>query len=488
MKIDKQYMKHVMLFLAFSSIIAIQSLYSQPAAQLNSSDILFGLEKLNTVGSVLYIAAHPDDENTRLLAWLSKEKKLRTAYLSVTRGDGGQNLIGNEKGDALGLIRTQELLAARRADGAEQYFTRAVDFGYSKNPEETFSHWNRDSILSDMVWVIRKFKPDVIICRFPTTGEGGHGHHTASAILASEAFSAAADPSRFPEQLAFVQVWKTRRLFWNTFNFGSTNTTSPDQLQIDVGAYNPLIGKSYGEIAAESRSNHKSQGFGSASSRGTQIEYFKLIKGDSARKDLFEGIDQTWNRLSVLPGMYNQPFEIIQEKVNECVRKFKPLSPELTVPALIEIYAQLLVLNSDAKKSPELAVKIKGIDSWIQTKLNETTPLLLACSGIWLEASALDFIGVPEGVFNLNLQVIKRNNCNAKLEKIFFPGHTDTICEVPLKTNNLYSFRHVGRLPADIAYSDPYWLSQKHGTDRNISDGYSCCFEVESDELSFCIA
>jgi len=241
-----------------------QLVQAQNSPQMNSADILQSLKKLNTVGSVLYIAAHPDDENTRLLGYLAKERNLRTGYLSLTRGDGGQNLIGKEQGEPLGLIRTQELLAARRVDGAEQFFTRANDFGFSKNPKETFSIWNKDSILADVVLAIRKFKPDVIICRFPTTGEGGHGHHTASAILALEAFDAAADPTKFPEQLAYTQVWQAKRIFWNTFNFGGTNTTAPDQLKIDVGVFNPLLGKSYGEIAADSRSMHKSQGFGSA--------------------------------------------------------------------------------------------------------------------------------------------------------------------------------------------------------------------------------
>ncbi len=189
-----------LLFLFLAAILRLYSIAQSPST-LSSSEILLGIEKLNTLGSVLYIAAHPDDENTRLLSFLAKEKKLRTGYLSITRGDGGQNLIGKEQGEALGLIRTQELLAARRTDGAEQFFTRANDFGYSKNPEETFQFWNKDSILSDMVFIIRQFKPDLIICRFPTTGEGGHGHHTASAILAAEAFEAAADPKRFEWQL-----------------------------------------------------------------------------------------------------------------------------------------------------------------------------------------------------------------------------------------------------------------------------------------------
>jgi LmbE family N-acetylglucosaminyl deacetylase len=218
---------------------------NSPLQAQSSGELLQKLLKLNTVGSVLFVAAHPDDENTRLLSYLANEKKLRTGYLSITRGDGGQNLVGKEQGELLGLIRTQELLAARRTDGAEQFFTRANDFGFSKNPEETLEFWNRDSTLADMVWVIRNFKPDVIINRFPTTGEGGHGHHTASAILAVEAFEAAANPAMFPEQLKYTQVWQAKRLFWNTFNFGTTNTTAPDQLKIDVGLFNPFIGKSY---------------------------------------------------------------------------------------------------------------------------------------------------------------------------------------------------------------------------------------------------
>ncbi|HEY0057909.1 MAG TPA: PIG-L family deacetylase, partial [Flavisolibacter sp.] len=221
----------------FACIVLLSTiLLAQTGAQTapTSAEIYLGLRKLNVLGSVLYVAAHPDDENTRLLTWLSKEGLYKTGYLSLTRGDGGQNLIGNEQGIELGLIRTQELLAARRIDGAEQYFTRAYDFGFSKTPSETFTKWDREKILADVVWVIRKSQPDVIITRFPTTGEGGHGHHTASAILAGEAFEAAADPKRFPEQLKWVQPWGARRILWNTFNFGGNNTQRENQLKIDV--------------------------------------------------------------------------------------------------------------------------------------------------------------------------------------------------------------------------------------------------------------
>src|SRR5476651_2179378 len=278
-------------------LLLVQQAFAQTAPPAAMADIKQGFKKLNVLGSVLYVAAHPDDENTRLLAYLAQEKHYRTGYLALTRGDGGQNLIGNDQSEDLGLIRTQELLAARRTDGAEQFFSRANDFGFSKGPDETLKIWDKEKVLSDVVWVIRKFKPDVIICRFPTTGEGGHGHHTSSAILAQEAFAAAADPKRFPEQLAYVQPWQAKRLLWNTFNFGGANTTAENQFKIDVGVFNPLLGKGYGEMAADSRSNHKTQGFGSAKTRGESYEYFRTILGVAPRMDLFDDVNTTWQRL-----------------------------------------------------------------------------------------------------------------------------------------------------------------------------------------------
>ena len=378
----------------------------------NSADIIQGLKKLNTVGSVLYVAAHPDDENTRLLGYLANEKKLRTGYLSLTRGDGGQNLIGKEQGELLGLIRTQELLAARRTDGAEQFFTRANDFGYSKNPEETFSIWNKDSILADVVLTIRRFKPDVIICRFPTTGEGGHGHHTASAMLAVEAFDAAADPKRFPEQLKSVQVWQAKRIFWNTFNFGTTNTTAPNQLKIDVGVFNPLLGKSYGEIAAESRSCHKSQGFGSAKQRGSNIEYFKLLKGDSVSSDLFEGINTNWAKF--------KGQDKIQKLIDDCIKKYNPQTPENSVADIIAIYKQIQALDESNA----------NLKYWKQQKLKEA-------------------------------ETVNRNKSDVKLNSISYLS-SDTTTALVLKVNELYTFKRKEKLSNSLSFSNPYWLNQKH--------------------------
>src|SRR5205085_7389965 len=231
-------------------LLILAPTFAFAAAQppMDAAQLQLALKKLNVLGTALYIAAHPDDENTAMIAWLSNDRLYRTGYLAMTRGDGGQNLLGDEKGELLGLIRTQELLAARRIDGGEQFFTRALDFGFSKGPQETMAIWGHDTILADVVWAIRRFQPDVVITRFPTTGEGGHGHHTASAILAVEAFKAAGDPSRFPEQLKYVRPWQPKRLFWHRFSFGAP--IKPDDpsvaksLRLDLGTFNPLLGRS----------------------------------------------------------------------------------------------------------------------------------------------------------------------------------------------------------------------------------------------------
>ena len=453
------------IFFFLSIIIATRT-----HAQSTPGEILLGLQKLNTTGTVLYIAAHPDDENTKLLAYLANERHLRTGYLSLTRGDGGQNLIGKEQGEMLGLLRTQELLDARRIYGAEQFFTRANDFGFSKNPEETFSIWNRDSILADVVWTIRKFRPDIIICRFPTTGEGGHGHHTASAILAAEAFEAAADPKRFPNQLAYVTTWQPRRLFWNTFNFGGLDMTAPNQIKIDVGGQNTLLGKSYGEIAAESRSMHKSQGFGTAKTRGESFEFFKQLKGDSVKKDLFEGINQHWSRAPQMAAIGNQTTAAMQA--------FTPLKPETSVPALINIYKSIKAL-----KSNDATVKY-----WQAIKLNETQNLLVACAGIWLDATATDYMAIPGSTINIKAQVVSWRGTKASLNKISYEGADNqraalsngaTLSE--LKKNKLDTFSYAYLLPANAPTSNPYWLTEKHGVNTYVVNDQTMIGKAEND-------
>jgi LmbE family N-acetylglucosaminyl deacetylase len=404
-------------------------LNAQQMPQLNAAEIKQGIESLGVTGSVLYIAAHPDDENTRLLAYLAKEKKVRTGYLSLTRGDGGQNLIGNEQAELLGLIRTQELLSARRTDGAEQFFTRANDFGFSKNPEESFKIWDKAKILADVVWVIRKFQPDVIITRFPEDSRAGHGHHSGSAILAREAFSAAADPKQFPEQLAFVKPWQAKRIVWNTFNFGGTNTTSDEQLKIDVGAYNALLGKSYGEIAAESRSNHRSQGFGSARQRGGGLEFFSPIAGQKASADLFEGIDFTLGR--------NQGYTAIQGLLNEINSEYEVSEPSISLPKLLKL--RQLVKEKPFKKDV--------LDN-----------LILACAGIWLEGAAVSPSYALNEPVNVRLQAISRAGKSFVLPIAVSEETTGTLLD--LKPNQLSS-KEVN-MTGRTVLSQPYWLEKPH--------------------------
>lgn len=404
---------------------------AQMMQQLNAAEIKQGLQSLEVTGSVLYVAAHPDDENTRLLSYLAKEKKVRTGYLSLTRGDGGQNLIGNEQAELLGLIRTQELLAARRTDGAEQFFTRANDFGFSKNSAESFKIWNKSAVLSDVVWVIRKFQPDVIITRFPEDSRAGHGHHSGSAVLAREAFAAAADPKQFPEQLVFVKPWKAKRILWNTFNFGGNNTTAEDQLRIDVGGYNALLGKSYGEIAAESRSNHRSQGFGSARQRGGSVEYFIPVAGDPAVKDIFEGVDFTINRIPESGA--------IQKLLAEINSEYDAADPSKSIVKLL---------------------KLKNLVKGKNFKHQLLDDLILASAGIWLEmqaTSSMYAVGVPVPV---KVQAITR--LKADFPYAISIEELNTKSSFELKPNQLISQdKLLSTMNAQITH--PYWLEKPHG-------------------------
>jgi len=338
-------MKSLKLLIAIPLLVALPlDATTPPKAPMNSARLQLAISKLNVLSSALYIAAHPDDENTAMLAYLSDEKLARTAYLSVTRGDGGQNLIGAEKGELIGLLRTEELMEARQIDGAEQFFTRAIDFGYSKSPEETLQIWGKDHVLSDVVWVIRRFRPDVLITRFPTNGGGGHGQHTASALLAAEAFDAAGDPTRFPEQLKYVQPWKPKRLFHNNWRpqLQDRPATAPKLIQVDLGLYNPLLGKSYTEIAADSRSMHKSQGFGSAERRGSIPNYLESLAGEApVRDEIFDGIDTTWSRV---PG--GGAVSAIFDKVKAT---FEPANPSTIMPLLLEANRELERLKANPR-------------------------------------------------------------------------------------------------------------------------------------------
>ncbi|HEV9035237.1 MAG TPA: PIG-L family deacetylase [Puia sp.] len=435
---------------------------AQAPSTVTSADIYLRLKKLNVLGTVLYVAAHPDDENSRLIAYMAKDRLYRTGYLSMTRGDGGQNLIGDEQGVELGLIRTQEMMAARRVDGAEQFFTRAFDFGFSKSTEEALKTWDKQKILSDVVWVIRKFQPDVIITRFPPDSRAGHGHHSASAVLAHEAYEAAADPNRFPEQLKYggIKPWKAKRILWNSFNFGpGANTTSDDQMKIDVGGYNPILGKSYGELAAISRTNHKSQGAALTPARGESMEYFNLVAGDPAHSDPMEGVVTDWSRVE---GAQNIPGMI--ERV---IRDFSLMAPEKSVPGLIDIWNAIAQLPDGY---------------WKNKKMQEVQALIADCSGLWVEATVRtpyavrgdslaitcvvnDRLGVDMTVNSISVSTPP----SVQAEYTVPPGHPDAKLYKPdlsatvdqqLRADQNFTFTRSILVSPRKMLTQPYWLAE----------------------------
>ncbi len=419
--------------------MAVIGQVSQPdAAQLKQN-----LKRLNFLGSVLYVAAHPDDENTRVITYLVGERHAATAYLSMTRGDGGQNLIGPEMGALLGLIRTQELIAARKIDGGEQFFTRANDFGYSKSANETFRIWNKDEILSDVVRVYRSFQPDIVLTRFPPDERAGHGHHTASAILAQEAFELSGLASAYSNQLNNLPAWQPRRLFTNTGRFFSNtiDENTPGILTLNVGGYNALLGQSYSEIAATSRSQHKSQGFGAASRRGDAPEYFELVKGEPAATDIFEGINTTWSRV--------KDGERIKPLVDKAIREFDLEKPYLTVPALLQI-----------RKA------IKGLEPgvWRDRKLKETEQLIKDCLGLYVEVTANLYWASPGQQVVFSFEVINRSPVEATLKQLTSKQLAfDSVLTSSLANNIPLAFRTKKAIQLNQLYSDPYWLKEPHG-------------------------
>jgi LmbE family N-acetylglucosaminyl deacetylase len=422
------------------------------AAQRDGAELQLALEKLTVLGSALYVAAHPDDENTALIAYLANERLLRTGYLSITRGDGGQNLIGDERGELLGVLRTQELLAARRIDGGEQYFTRAIDFGYSKTAQETLAIWGHDTILADVVWNIRRFQPDVIITRFPTTGEGGHGHHTASAMLAVEAFKLAGDPTKFPEQLKYVNVWQPRRIFWNRFSFRPIPPDDPSlakSLRLDIGTYNPLLGRAYTEIAAESRSQHKSQGFGAAERRGSILNYFDQLDGDPAQRDLFEGIDQSWSRY---PGG-----EDVGKILRQAAGTFDLKSPEKSIPLLLQASDALDRLGA----SPAWSARVTP---WIDVKRRELLEAIRGCAGLSIDVAAADSSVVPGGELPISVSVVNRSDYPLTLQMVasFYANPSKGVLQ-PLKNNQPVKTDLSIKMPDDAEISQPYWLQKPPG-------------------------
>src|SRR3989440_12660383 len=412
---------------------------------MNGAEIQLALQKLNVLGRVLYVAAHPDDENTNLMALWSNGSLYDTAYLSVTRGDGGQNLLGPELGERLGFIRTHELLAARKIDHANQFFSRAVDFGFSKSAAETLKIWDREKILADVVWTIRKWKPDVVVTRFSPDDDKPPGTPPAPAILAREAFAAAADPKRFPEQLAFVEVWKPTRLVWNTSPFFFQNRNIPFDpaglATLEAGGFNPLLGKAFTEIAAAALSMHKSQGVGSPPRRGARKEYFKLLEGQPMTSSLFEGIDTSWSRVA--------NSESIATQIRQIISQFHPADPAASVPELLKLRQ---VMNG-----------IKD-DSWVPEKKAELDGIIAACLGLHVEASTTNEAITPGQTATIKLEAINRCNIPVTLQEIRFSLSGDSMkIDAALPSNELVTRDLSCKIPENTPYSQPYWL-RKSGT------------------------
>jgi len=405
--------------------------------RLSSAEIYKDLQKLENTTTVMYLAAHPDDENTRLISWLTNHENVRTVYLSLTRGDGGQNRIGTEQGEALGVLRTQELLAARSVDGGEQTFTRAKDFGYSKSVDETFIKWNHDTLLKDVVFNIRKFKPDVIITRFPPDKRAGHGHHTASAILAAEAFDLANDPTKYPESAHLYGVYQPKRILFNTSRwFGEEwiNEHLDELYTIDIGEYDPVLGKSYSEIAAIARSQHRCQAFGTAPTYGEQFEYLLHVKGDSSStNNVFEGIPDKWNSLT--------RSKKIKKEFARLIEGYNAVEPSQSVGELFELRKLL-------KEEPQ--------SPFIDCKIQQLEQLILDCSGLWAEYLTVDAEASIETTIQTKIEVVNQGKTKVKLLKVTYDAFETKEIDSVL-VNKVYS------LKAEFfpkKNSAPYWLQQ----------------------------
>lgn len=408
---------------------------AQQVRPSQSSEIYREIKTLKHLPKVLYLAAHPDDENTGLLSWLINDQNVETGYLSLTRGDGGQNLLGTEQGAALGLIRTHELLEARKLDGAQQFFTRAIDFGFSKNTTDTFKQWNADSITADVVWVIRKFRPDIIICRFPPTAAAGHGQHAASAVVAEKAFKLAGDKTAFPDQLKYVNAWQPKRVLWNTFRFGGVNTTAENQLKVTVGQYDAQLGMGYGELAGLSRSLHKSQGAGTQSVAGIRTEYFAHVAGEPAEATLFDGVTKTWT---------SQGNADIDQSLDQIISAFNFNHPDLSLPALLALRKKVMAIkDGDFKKD-----KIKSLDH-----------IILSCAGFMGEVVTNQAEAVAGDHYTFRLNLISRAADPVILEDVQWLSQSENFNR-KLSKDSLITIQHDIQIPADAALTEPYWLAK----------------------------
>jgi LmbE family N-acetylglucosaminyl deacetylase len=418
--------------------LACQTLAAEPEP---GALILEDLQSFREVGSVLFVAAHPDDENTQLITYLARGRHYRTAYLSLTRGDGGQNVLGPEFGEELGVIRTQELLAARGLDGGRQFFTRAIDFGFSKSAGETLRIWDRQQVVADIVRVMRTFRPDVVITRFSPKPGGTHGHHTSSAILALEAFKLAGDAKAFPEQLDTLTPWQPKRIFWNGFNRGGDEGTNANVLRLDIGGEDPALKQSFGEIAGRSRSMHKTQGFGNfggGGGRGARQESFQLLDGEPATNDIMDGVDTTWGRV---PGGGE-----IGKMADDLIAQFESKNPAASVPALLNVRSRMPALAKDRV---------------VDEKRAQLDSILQKCIGLSVETT----IGLAEVVPGESMKLTHTATVQSDipvrwLAVKYRANGAESASPLDLRANEKAARETSQVLPAGTPLTQTYWLRQ----------------------------
>ena len=425
-------------------------LAAQPTPLIGAAELQETLDRLNTLGSALMLAAHPDDENTAVISYLARGRHLRTGYLSATRGEGGQNLIGAEQGALMGLIRTQELLAARRIDGGEQFFTRSIDFGYSKFPEEALEQWGRQQLLADMVRVIRQFRPDVIIARFPPPpGDGGHGQHTAVGHLGPVAYEAAADPRQFPE---LGPSWRAKRYVWNVFQFGRPRDQdlqpNANRVSAELGDYDPVLGKSYAEIAGESRSMHRSQAMGTSERKGALPALFDHVAGDRAEADLLDGVDLSWGRI--------EGGERVGAHLAKARDEYDPRKPVEILPHLLAAWSELEGLRGH----------------WPETKRPELLRAIELAAGLWIDATADRWDAVPGGTLDVHVTVLSRSKAQVEVRGVSLPPAAETPVEPgKLRETQPLEIRREVAVPEDADYTQPPWLAlEPTGTTYRYAD------------------
>jgi len=433
----------IYIFLISFSVAAQKA----PEKTWNSARIMHELEKMNHVGRVLFIAAHPDDENTQLISYLANVKGIDVAYMSLTRGDGGQDLLGPEVREELGVIRTQELLMARSVDGGQQFFSRANDFGFSKTADETLHIWDSTEVLSDIVWVIRNFKPDIIITRFSPTYKKTHGHHQASAILAQAAFDDAADMTKFPEQLKYVSPWQAKSLFWNTsFFFFQDKDNKFDTTGLyhtNIGVYMPLLGKWTGEMAAESRSMHKSQGMGTTLRRGDNMEYFVYMKGDKPEgRDIFSDYDLSWHRVEGNNGYIPQSFTSAEDQLSHA-----NITPANALPSIETLYHDMTEYSDNYL---------------VQSKLKLMQEIILQCEGVYTEATSTRKFLTPGDSINIDLSSTAPNGPITINASLVVGGKEIAQLAGPITLSaNTKTVRLKGIIPENVTITGPYWLEQE---------------------------